>query len=83
MTKTSQYWREQAGIWRSMAECGEDVRLHAQLLLLVEEAEAIAAEIDAETGEAPVLLTGEAESVAADMDAGTGETPTAAQTMIA
>jgi hypothetical protein len=53
MTNTSQYWREQAGVWRSMAERGEDAKLHAQLMLLVDEAEAIAAEIDAERGQTP------------------------------
>jgi hypothetical protein len=83
MTKTSQYWREQAGVWRSMAEYGDDVRLHAQLLLLVEEAEAIAAEIDAENGEAPLLLAEAAEAAAANITAETDETPAAAQTMIA
>jgi hypothetical protein len=47
--QTSQWWRDQAKMWRLMAESGQDSLLHSQLMLLAEEADAIAAEIDAET----------------------------------
>jgi hypothetical protein len=46
--QTSRWWRDQAEMWRLMAESGEDSLLHAQLRLLAEEADATAAEIEAE-----------------------------------
>jgi hypothetical protein len=48
--QASQWWRDQAKMWRLMAESGEDSLLHAQLMLLADEADSTAAEIEAETG---------------------------------
>ena len=43
-------WRARAQTWRLLAERGEDAILNTSLLVLADEADAIAAETDSESG---------------------------------